>query len=193
MRLLYSAERTPLGTGGAVRQALPLLHTPTVLLLNGDSYCDVDFAGLARLPPASVRPRSAWRSARVADTSRFGAVQATPDGRRAALRREAPTGGAGWINAGIYLLARTLLEDIPPGGAASLERQVFPAMARPQHLLCVLLCRPLSGYRHTGIVCRGGGVLSQGQQPPEAPVCREGHAGQPLQSSQTAIGHAVAG
>src|SRR5437667_6347363 len=42
MGLRYSAEPAPLGTGGAVRRALPLFSAPTILLLNGDSYCDVD-------------------------------------------------------------------------------------------------------------------------------------------------------
>src|SRR5438105_3788922 len=41
MRLLYSEEPAPLGTAGAVRWALDKLSLPTILLLNGDSYCDV--------------------------------------------------------------------------------------------------------------------------------------------------------
>src|ERR1700677_3864366 len=44
MSLSYSEEPAPLGTAGAIRHALLLLTRPTVLVLNGDSYCDLDLA-----------------------------------------------------------------------------------------------------------------------------------------------------
>src|SRR5207253_3157740 len=45
MRLTYSID-SALGTAGALRQALPMLDTDTILLLNGDSFCEVDLHGL---------------------------------------------------------------------------------------------------------------------------------------------------
>jgi NDP-sugar pyrophosphorylase family protein len=35
--------------------------------------------------------------------------------------------GAGWINAGVYLIARSLLQTIPTGRPVSLEQEVFPS------------------------------------------------------------------
>ena len=55
MRLRYSTEDIPLGTAGAVRQALPYLEAPVVLLLNGDSYCDVDLGAFCRFHFREVR------------------------------------------------------------------------------------------------------------------------------------------
>jgi NDP-sugar pyrophosphorylase family protein len=43
VRILYAVEETPLGTGGAVRNALPLLDDRTIVL-NGDILTDVDLA-----------------------------------------------------------------------------------------------------------------------------------------------------
>src|SRR3954463_14123588 len=40
--LAYSTEPTPLGTAGAVRDALDQVDTADVLLLNGDSFCPLD-------------------------------------------------------------------------------------------------------------------------------------------------------
>ena len=40
LALQYSREPQPLGTGGALRLALPMLDTDPVLVMNGDSYCD---------------------------------------------------------------------------------------------------------------------------------------------------------
>jgi len=43
LRIRYAVEETPLGTGGAVRNALPLLDERTVVM-NGDILTDVDLA-----------------------------------------------------------------------------------------------------------------------------------------------------
>src|SRR5512134_3143952 len=42
-RIRYAVEETPLGTGGAVRNAMPLLDDRTIVL-NGDVLTDVDLA-----------------------------------------------------------------------------------------------------------------------------------------------------
>ena len=46
--LLYSREESPLGTGGALRLALPLIDSDPVLVMNGDSFCDADLVLFAR-------------------------------------------------------------------------------------------------------------------------------------------------
>src|SRR4051812_33523420 len=123
LRLTYSAEPAPLGTAGALRLALPHLKSPTVLLLNGDSYCDVD---LGAFPPAH-RGGVSMVLARVPDASRFGRVRARRDGRIILFEEKGAAGGPGWVNAGIYLLDRSLIEEIPAGRPASLERDLLPA------------------------------------------------------------------
>jgi D-glycero-alpha-D-manno-heptose 1-phosphate guanylyltransferase len=46
MELVYSREDTPLGTGGAVKQALTLCTAPDVFVLNGDTFFDVDLTAM---------------------------------------------------------------------------------------------------------------------------------------------------
>src|SRR5262249_47871132 len=80
MRLVYSEESAPLGTAGAVRWALRKLSGPRVLLLNGDSYCDVHLATLREFH----EERSADLSlvlAKVPGASRFGKVWTDSHGR----------------------------------------------------------------------------------------------------------------
>jgi NDP-sugar pyrophosphorylase family protein len=125
MRLAYSAEPEPLGTGGAVRLALPLLRSETVLLLNGDSYCDLDLAAFLRFH----RERRAGASlalTHVQNASRFGRVVTGSGDRVERFEEKDPTPAPGWINAGVYLLARSLIESIPSGRAVSLEREALP-------------------------------------------------------------------
>ena len=124
--IVYSHEHVPLGTGGAVRQAFFTCPDDLFLVLNGDSYVEADLAAFRRRHQASGRPGSlllAW----VDDCARFGTVVTDGDGRL--LRFTEKTGAAepGWINAGIYLLSRALLESMPDAAPLSIERDVFPS------------------------------------------------------------------
>lgn len=126
LRLVYSRETTPLGTGGALREALPLAACDPLLVMNGDSYFQVDLPAYWAYHHAHAA-RATLALARVPDTQRFGRVTVAEDGRVLAFEEKGSRGGPGWINAGIYLLARERLAAIPPQGAVSLERQCFPA------------------------------------------------------------------
>jgi len=123
VHLTYSPEPEPLGTGGATRYALSRFSRPAVLLMNGDSYCDVDLS--AFLDSHRVqRAQISMVVSRVADTSRFGRVNLDPGGRVAGFEEKGAS-GAGWINAGIYLLELPVIARIPPGRPVSLERDVL--------------------------------------------------------------------
>ncbi len=129
LRLWYSQEEAPLGTAGALRLALPLVKSDTVLVLNGDSFCPVS------LP--AVRRQHRIRGARITlvlthldDTSRFGRVEVNPNGLVREFTEKGPSGSPGWINAGIYLIERLLLGMIPAWGAVSLEHEMFPVWQR---------------------------------------------------------------
>lgn len=125
MRLAYSAEPEPLGTGGAVRHALPHIHESTLLLLNGDSFCDV---GLAAFLASHVHHRAlaTLTLAEVGSTARYGRVRTTPDGRITRFEEKGGDDCPGWVNAGVYLIDREAVSDIPAAGPASLEKDVLP-------------------------------------------------------------------
>lgn len=124
--LQYSREPVPLGTAGALRLALPLLREPAAVVVNGDSFCDLDLAGFVAW--ARSRPSEpALVATRVADARRFGALAIDADGRVQAFG-EKSAAGAAWINAGIYWLPARVLALLPPRAAVSLERQVLPEL-----------------------------------------------------------------
>jgi NDP-sugar pyrophosphorylase family protein len=125
LRLVYSPEPSPLGTAGALRLALHHFSSPTVLLLNGDSYCEVDLTAFLEFHRGRAAEVSLVVS-RVADASRFGKVRIGPDGQVLGFEEKRGEGG-GWINAGVYLLERRRIAEIPPGRPVALERDMFPA------------------------------------------------------------------
>lgn len=121
-----SVESTPLGTGGALKAALPLLSGNPILVLNGDSYADADLESLA----SSHRRRHARATmllAKVDDASRYGRVEIDA-GKTVIAFSEKTATGPGLINAGIYVLERAVVEEIPSDRPVSLERETFPSM-----------------------------------------------------------------
>ena len=48
LELLYSQETEPLGTGGALRQAAQFAPKSTLLVLNGDSFCEADLGAFLK-------------------------------------------------------------------------------------------------------------------------------------------------
>jgi len=126
MRLIYSQETSPLGTAGALRLPQPLFRSNPVLVMNGDSYCDISFRGLL----AAHRRRKADVTiavTRTHDVARYGTVEMDENRRVTAFVEKGSVAGRGWINAGVYLLERELLQLIPAGRAVSLEQEMFPA------------------------------------------------------------------
>lgn len=139
LRLTYLQETTPRGTAGALRSALALFESESVLALNGDSICEANLGSFR-----------AWHSRRGAegtimlaetnDAGRCGRVVVNAAGRVLSFEEKQGQNGAAWVNAGIYLLDRRLIETIPATGSVSLEREIFPAW----------IARGLYGYRSSG-------------------------------------------
>ena len=139
LNLLYSRETLPKGTAGALRMALPHLKTDTVLVMNGDSFCEADFRAFREWHLARQAEATLLLS-RVEDTGRYGRVGVDADGFVLSFDEKGANRGPGWINAGIYLLSRDLFFTIPPDRAVSMEHEVFPRW----------IGRGLYGYRSEG-------------------------------------------
>ena len=105
---------------GALRQALPLIASSPVLVMNGDSLCTADLRAFWAWHCATGAGGSLLLT-RVADTARYGAVEVDAQGRIVAFHEKTGARGAGWINAGVYLLSKDLIAAIPAGRAVSIR------------------------------------------------------------------------
>lgn len=125
LSITYSRERSLLGTAGAVRFALDHIATDRALILNGDSYCDFHYGAFK----SSHDTRDAEASmllAYVDDCARYGSVLLDEHGRVESFIEKSGAEGSGLINAGVYLVERHLIKEIPPGRVLSLEKDIFP-------------------------------------------------------------------
>ncbi len=116
-------EDAPLGTGGALPLLMPDLDD-AFLVLNGDTLLDAPLQALASLRSTTgALGVVALRS--VPDVARYGAVRL--EGSVVTSFDEKGQSGPGLINAGVYALHRSVLEDIPEGRPVSFEREVLSA------------------------------------------------------------------
>ena len=121
--ITLSEEPVRAGTGGALFHARDRL-AEKFLLCNGDSLFDFNLAKLLAAAGDDERPVIALRH--VDDASRYGVV--TLAGNRVTAFSERPdAGGGGLINGGVYLLNRSVLDDLSP--ACSMEADVMPRLA----------------------------------------------------------------
>jgi NDP-sugar pyrophosphorylase family protein len=132
LQVRYSTELEPLGTGGAVKRAAPLIDSQHFLVFNGDPFLAID---LQRMVEEHIRSRAlaTVALAKVHDSSRFGNVALRADGvieqfaeKRAFLGVD--TQASHIVSGGIYVFSNPVLDLIPATGAVSLEHDIFPQL-----------------------------------------------------------------
>jgi len=127
IRIRYVDEAQPLGTAGPVKLAEPVL-AERFAVLNGDILTDIDLSSVVRFHEEH-NARVTLTLTPVEDPSTYGVILTDAEGRVEAFI-EKPQGEAPskLINAGIYVLERDVLSEIPAGRAVSFEREVFPSL-----------------------------------------------------------------
>jgi NDP-sugar pyrophosphorylase family protein len=125
LELKYSAESSPLGTGGALRNAADLVPSETFLVMNGDSYTDVDLNGLV-LKHDETKADVSVVVVPADERNDCGSVFLDANGNLAQFAEKQGPWSAPYINAGVYMFARAILDLIPAGIQVSLEKELFP-------------------------------------------------------------------
>ncbi len=140
VRLRYAVDPEPLDTAGAVRFAARHAGIDErFVVCNGDVLTDLDLGALVDLHERR-RAEGTIALHRVEDPSAFGVVATDGHDRVVAFVEKPPPHQApsDLINAGTYVLEPSVLERIPDGRAASIEREVFPTMAADGSLFAMV-------------------------------------------------------
>jgi mannose-1-phosphate guanylyltransferase len=130
----YSIDppKMPLGTAGPIKKAEILLgHDEPFLVLNGDliteiNYCDLFKSHIEDKAVATIALHE------VVDPSRYGVAELAGNNRIRRFIEKPPRGteSTNLINAGVYVLSPKIFDYIPKGRPVSLEREVFPKLAK---------------------------------------------------------------
>ncbi|MFQ6073599.1 MAG: NDP-sugar synthase [Candidatus Bathyarchaeia archaeon] len=119
------SEDEPLGTGGAIKQALRLVKSSPFVVVNGDILTDLEIGDLVR-----------WHKRRgfvctivgVPLKCPYGILDVSRESDRVFGFREKPVFSDVLVNAGIYVLNKKVLRFLPESG--DIEMETFPQLAK---------------------------------------------------------------
>lgn len=130
VHLSYVVEPDRRGTAGAIRFAADSLGDrleDRFLALNGDILTDLDLGALLRVHE-DRQAQASLALYPVEDSSAYGLVSHDDDGAVTEFLEKSGEAVPGEVNAGAYVLERSVLDLIAPGQEVSIERDVFPRL-----------------------------------------------------------------
>jgi NDP-sugar pyrophosphorylase family protein len=124
IKIEFSVEKSPLGTGGAIKQAGSAITDKSFFVINGDVITNIDLDKLAKKPNsiASIELKT-----------KFGIMEIQGD--KVSEFKEKRKVSDVWMNAGIYHLEKEMINDLPKIG--DIEKTVFPQYAKKRKLSTV--------------------------------------------------------
>jgi len=123
-KISFSLEKSPLGTGGAIKNASRHIGKEDFFVINGDVITNLDLNRLKGNPNSiAVIPLR----------TNFGVVHI--EGNKVRKFEEKPELVNYWMNAGIYYLKNSVLKLLPKTG--NIENTAFPKLATAGNLLAV--------------------------------------------------------
>ena len=138
MRIRYSREPAPLGTGGALRHARHLL-ADEFLLIYGDSYLPIDYQVVEkRLLETGATAAVVLFEDVDGETNVVPNVDVDQDGFVTRYQKSSPEAGLTYIDAGVLALRAAAVDLIPPDEKSSLEEQIFPRLIEGHSLAAVI-------------------------------------------------------
>jgi mannose-1-phosphate guanylyltransferase len=130
VRIDYVTETEPLGTGGGIRNVARRLESgpdDPVLIVNGDVLSGHDIG--AQLEVHRRRDAAVTlHLVEVEDARAFGCVPTDSHNRVTGFIEKSPQPVTNRINAGCYVFARRVIDEIPEGRVVSVERETFPGL-----------------------------------------------------------------
>ena len=137
----FSFESKPLGTGGGIKKALSVSSSESVLIMNGDSYCDFSFESFYQFH----RDKEAditLLCPHVKNSNRYGQIKVDSETSEIfSFAEKQEQNSSGRINGGVYLIRKNLLINGGYPESFSLEKMVFPQYIR----------RKMYAYLHEGV------------------------------------------
>ncbi len=134
--IIYSKEIEPLGTGGAVKQAMEYVNGFSCYVLNGDTYFDANLWKIANSFQAK-EAEAVMALRKMGDVSRYGSVKIDLENKITEFAEKGGQTGMGFINAGTYVLERKAFLDLELPDKFSLEKDYFEQYYNKQQIFGV--------------------------------------------------------
>lgn len=129
VHIRYAKEEKRLGTGGAIQNAMQYINASPFFVLNGDVLLN-GFSLRAMLERFQKEMTGLLLSVRVDDIRQYGEILSDNDGKITAFREKQAVYRPGYINGGVYLFNRKVIDAFPEHQEVfSIERDVFPSVS----------------------------------------------------------------
>ncbi len=125
IRLLYSVEDEPLGTGGAIKKALALCEGNNAAVINGDTFFDIDFDRLFEFYKKN-NARVVLAAKEMPDCTRHSTLNIAENGKILEFAEKKPQ-KKGYINGGVYIVNRDIFSEIE-AVRFSFEKEILEKM-----------------------------------------------------------------
>lgn len=127
----YSVENDRLGTGGAIKNAEMLIQGNNIIILNGDTFFNVNLKEMYELHlQKEALFTMALRS--VEDAKRYGAVEIDNHNKVVKFTEKGKNSNSTFINGGVYIINKKVLDLIPVNKNISLEQEIIPLILEKQ-------------------------------------------------------------
>lgn len=102
-------EKKSLGTGGAILNALPYIKTKKLLVINGDTFNDINYSDLFKIHK-SINSDISILTKYIENVSRYGEIETDKKNRILKFSEKNPNIKPGLINAGVYIINTNTLK-----------------------------------------------------------------------------------
>lgn len=123
--IIFSEEKEPLGTGGAIKKAFEYIESENVLILNGDTYVDLPlkkFLNFHLKTNADITILSNFME----NLSRYGSLKINKyTNKLISFEEKQDNNNKGYINSGVYIFNKNVFENILFDRSFSLEKDFF--------------------------------------------------------------------
>lgn len=127
-KIYFSDEESPLGTGGAIKNAEKLVKSENFLVINGDTFFDADFKKFHKYH-LTKNALASMIATQIEDMSDCGNIELDESGKIISFG-EKNLKGSGLVSAGIYLMSKNIFNFMPVNASFSLEHDFFPKMIK---------------------------------------------------------------
>ena len=118
-------EKNILGTGGAIKNAESYIHSKQSIILNGDTFVDINYPQLIDWHNDKGSEITLVIN-KIDDPSRYGLVNIDNNNKIKSFIEKKEGLKSGWINSGVYIINNSVLKSLAKGEYFSLEKDLFP-------------------------------------------------------------------
>jgi len=143
LKIICSQELKPLGTAGAIQNARDFILSKYFFVINGDTYSDISYNDFI----SDFIKKKSFGSVAITNaknTSDYGSIIFDRFGRLLSFKEKSKKNINSYINLGVYIFKRNIINHIANGAKVSLEKELIPKILKQKN-------KPIFTFKHQGL------------------------------------------